>query len=65
MSNAFEEARHYGYSAADMEADMKEMEERMEHLGCEGCRYIDLYHPTCYGVIEGTLRKCPYRKEKT
>lgn len=63
MSNPFEEAMHHGYSEADMAADMQEMEERMEHLGCKKCKYIDMYHPTCNGVIQGSMAKCPYRKE--
>lgn len=65
MSNPFEEAMHQGYSAADMVADMNEMQERMNHLGCEGCKYGILYHPTCNGIIQGSMAKCPYRKEKT
>lgn len=66
MGNAFEEARHQGYSTADMKADKEEMEKRMQELGCFNCKYgADLYR-VCGTIIEdrdNVFEHCPYRKE--
>lgn len=59
----FENALHQGYTAADMAADVEEATQRMNALGCFSCRYGKIAHPTCRGVIKGSLMKCPYRKE--
>lgn len=65
MGNAFEEARHHGYSVADMEAEMKEMEDRMNALGCPNCKYIEWNCTTCSTIINDDMyQKCPYRKVK-
>jgi hypothetical protein len=65
MGNAFEEARHHGYSEADMAAEMKETEDRMAFLGCMNCKYIERYSPTCDTIINDDMyQKCPYRKIK-
>lgn len=60
MGNAFEEARHHGYTAEDMAADMKEMEDRMAFLGCPNCRYSDRNSPTCDNIIrdECNIYRC-------
>ena len=60
--SSFEDARHQGYSAAEMAADMAEVASRMQALGCYGCKYSSLYHATCEGIINGELAKCPYIK---
>lgn len=62
MSNDFENALHQGYSAADMAADMAEVEARTNELGCYCCRYGQEYHPTCNNIIAGCLGRCPYFK---
>lgn len=49
-------------TAAEMQLDMMETWHRCNELGCSGCLYGNEYHPTCQGVIEGTLQICPYRK---
>lgn len=65
MGNAFEEARHHGYSEADMAAEMKEMEDRMNALGCPKCKYIERNCTTCNTIINDDMyQKCPYRKIK-
>ena len=66
MANEFEEARHQGYSAADMTADIEEQENRINELGCLTCAYGERYSNTCITVREETTlyTKCPYRKEK-
>ena len=65
MSDPFEEARHHGYSAADLAADMKELEERCEALGCDSCSYRDGNYAICVRVIEDEklYKYCPYKKE--
>ena len=52
MGNGFEEAMHQGFSAAEMAADMKEMEDRCEALGCLSCLYRDRYAAICGRVID-------------
>lgn len=64
---SFEEARHQGYTAADMAADQAEYEQRMQALGCFQCKYgADLYR-VCGTIIEdkdNVFEHCPYfRKE--
>ena len=65
MSNAFEDARHQGYSAADMAADMAEKMARCQALGCLTCAYKDRISATCDYIIdqETIYEHCPYRKE--
>lgn len=58
--SSFEEAKHQGYSKADMAADMAEYAARMTELGCYACQYSSLYHATCDNMIKGSLPKCPY-----
>ena len=60
---SFEEARHHGYTQADMIADAKETQEQMDLLGCKDCRYGDSYHSCCSSIIEQRLDKCPFKKE--
>jgi len=66
MANEFEEARHQGYSAADMKADIEEQKNRINELGCLTCAYGESHFNTCITVREVTTlySKCPYRKEK-
>lgn len=61
-----EEARHQGYSAADMAAEMKEREKRMQDLGCFTCKYQQKGFATCEVILNGedTYPRCPYRKEE-
>lgn len=63
---SFEEARHQGYSAADMAADAAEQVNRLQQLGCGICRYrLGNYH-VCAAVIEdkdNVFEHCPYKKE--
>ena len=63
MGNSFEEAKHQGYSQADMLADARETEEQMELLGCRECKYGESYHSCCASIIEQRLEKCPFKKE--
>ena len=64
MGNGYEEAMHQGYSAADMAADMEEIEKRVEGLGCRICKYRDWNSRTCDNVISGFLERCPYFKKE-
>lgn len=66
MGNAFEEAVHHGYSAAEMAADMQEQMDNMRRLGCNNCVYIKDYHYTCVNVISNADNyiKCPYFKKE-
>ena len=67
MGNGYEEALHQGYSAADMAADMEEMEKRMQDIGCFDCKYRDRNSRTCDVVIRdesGTYQRCPYYKKE-
>ena len=68
MSDAFEEAKHHGYSAADMAADMQEIKDRMEMLGCPICKYRNLTSHTCDAVIKDELGiykcGCPFWKKE-
>ena len=61
-----EEARHQGYSAADMAAEMQEREKRMQDLGCFTCKYQQKGFATCEVILNGedTYPRCPYRKEE-
>lgn len=60
MGNAFEEARHHGYTEEDMAAEEKEINERMAFLGCPECRYGQRYSRTCENIIidECGIYKC-------
>lgn len=58
----FENARHQGYTAAEMAADAAEATQRMKELGCFSCKYGVRYR-ACETLIEGDYDKCPYRKE--
>lgn len=65
MGNAFEEAMHQGYSAADLSADMEEFTERLQEIGCFTCIYRERNSSTCSVVLneDKLYPKCPYRKE--
>ena len=66
MSNAFEEARHKGFSVADMAQEMKEKEERIQELGCSDCHY-QIGFRACETIIEDdgeTFPRCPYFKKE-
>ena len=65
MSNEFEDAKHQGYSAADMASDVAEQMARYQELGCMSCIYAERYSNTCLTIRENadTYTKCPYRKE--
>ena len=52
MANGFEEARHQGFSRADMAQEMAEKEKRMKQLGCDVCVYKYSGFMTCDTVIE-------------
>ena len=64
MSN-FEEAKHQGYSTADMAADMAEAQQRLNDLGCPICKWGEYRSPACYSIFEDVTKiVCPYfRKE--
>ena len=68
MSNAFEEARHQGYTEADMAADQKEITDRMEYLGCPNCKYGGRNSRTCESIIidESNIYRlgCPLYSQK-
>ena len=51
MSNGFEDARHHGYSRADMAQEMEELERRMHGLGCDRCHHGDEISPICEVII--------------
>lgn len=61
----FEEARHQGFSKADMAQEAKEQTDRCKALGCESCIYRDRNANACMKIIMETILypKCPYRKE--
>lgn len=63
---SFEEARHQGYSEADMAADMEEAEIRATQLGCQRCKYQTSGSASCERVFlqEDLYRTCPYFKQK-
>lgn len=66
MSN-FEDAKHQGFSRADMAQEMDEKEKRMQELGCDKCRYEKDNYMACDTVIElsdtfGGI--CPYFRNK-
>lgn len=58
----FENARHQGYTVADLAADEAETTQRMKELGCFSCKYGARYK-ACSTVIECGYKRCPYRKE--
>ena len=65
MSN-FEDAKHQGFSKADMAQDMAEKEKRIKELGCDKCRYKERLSVTCNTVIDLSDRFkgiCPYFRE--
>ena len=45
---------------------MQQTQDRMMHLGCPGCMYVERNIPTCSRVIdmEDVYKTCPFRKEK-
>ena len=59
----FENAKHQGYTAADMAADEAEATQRMQALGCFSCKYGAAYR-ACTTIIEGDYDKCPYFKKE-
>ena len=66
MSN-FEEARHQGFSQADLAQEMRELEERIDQLGCHMCKYAERSIKTCDNIIQdidGIYPKCPYFKKE-
>ena len=67
MNNDFEDAKHQGFSRADMAQEMAEKEKRMQELGCPKCRYKNKGYMTCETVIELSDTfggKCPYNRIK-
>lgn len=65
--NNFEDARHQGFSRADMAQEMREMELRLESLGCHLCKYGQRSIRTCDTIIEdadGIYPTCPYFKKE-
>ena len=65
MSN-FEDAKHQGFSRADMAQEMAEKEKRMQELGCPTCRYKESKYMVCDTVLELSDRFngiCPYFRE--
>ena len=62
--SSFEEARHQGYSAAEMAADIAEQEKRAKDLGCFKCKWGELYSPSCDSIRGGVKVLCPYFKNK-
>ena len=66
MANAFEEARHHGFSEADMAPEMEEMERRIESLGCDTCWHRNENSPVCETIINhsGEFFSCMFYCER-
>ena len=58
----FEEAIHQGFSRADVAQEIKEMDERMNHLGCRECFHLPEGSSVCDMIIrrDDAFKDCPY-----
>lgn len=64
--STFEEAMHHGFSRADLAQEIKEMEERIDQLGCNRCIHRFENSHVCDQIIRHPERwsECKFKFEE-
>lgn len=65
MSN-FEEARHQGFSQADMAQEEEEITKKMNSFGCHRCNWGMSFSLLCDVTLKSTSKmdECPFFKDR-